>query len=493
MASLSTLGCSSPSVGDPPGASDSTAAAEAELDEPLRLPELSTRCPNPAPVPDTKCVTVVCQPDGVWVSQPLPTPRACDSFLGPNTSHCTSIGVCLPIPTGKIHPKYYVLNVVYAPPGNGGGGARSSVTYGNGSSFGTDVKTTSSFKSGVSVTASGGLKWGPFATNLSSQYGYTKQSDNSDDLMIKKSSLAVVGPVMGPTTDGINHDADTIWLWLNPVIYANQTAAGGVEWTILQDGNTGGSMDIQFVAVGWLKNPATMDPNVASRLASYGITSADYPQILAADPFASGTVTTPDPARYVQLSSTFPYERPGPGGVSPPVSVTLINDTLATHSENTTTSHTVSTTFDAGTPMDFKAFWSAKISVSGSLTWTNSTNVSKAADRSQSAAFTVTGPSSTYVGPSDLAVYYDMIYNTFLFTPVTDTPSLTGVVRDASGQPVAHQEVTLDAGGQRFRTVTRGDGSYRFFGAPAGLGRVTARSSSVAVSVGRAARDLIMR
>ena len=56
---------------------------------------------------------------------------------------------------GTVSPKYLVLTVIYAPPGTEGGSSSSSVVYGSGSTTGSTVSSTGSFKQNhsVSVTA----------------------------------------------------------------------------------------------------------------------------------------------------------------------------------------------------------------------------------------------------------------------------------------------------------------------------------------------------
>ncbi len=86
----------------------------------------------------------------------------------------------------------------------------------------------------------------------------------------------------------------------------------------------------------------------------------------------------------------------------------------------------------------------------------------------QSATVAVGGPAVGYSGPVDVLVYWDTIYNSFMFAFPTVAPTVTGIFKNAQGQPVPHQEVQLAAGGHTFMTFTDAKGQYRFYGAPAG-------------------------
>ena len=82
---------------------------------------------------------------------------------------------------------------------------------------------------------------------------------------------------------------------LNPQL--NVTVNGtDISWAMgTRDGQ---NPSVVYVTPGWLKNPSTMEPQLAALLAESNILPRDYPQILALDPFATGT-TILDPNRFV--------------------------------------------------------------------------------------------------------------------------------------------------------------------------------------------------
>ena len=73
-----------------------------------------------------------------------------------------------------------------------------------------------------------------------------------------------------------------------------------------------------------------------------------------------------------------------------------------------------------------------------SWTWTDSDTRSTSNGTNDTARVTVGGPSFGYTGPTDIAVYYDVLYKTFAFAPapVFLSPT-TGQVISRSGQSVS--------------------------------------------------------
>jgi hypothetical protein len=113
--------------------------------------------------------------------------------------------------SGRVSPKYYILTVVYAPPGTNGGKSLSSVEYKDGSTTGTTVTVKDSFKDSekTTISAGGGLgEIGPFAQVTES---VTTERDTADTtkLDIKKSTTSTI-KVVGPSVDGIDHNRDAI-------------------------------------------------------------------------------------------------------------------------------------------------------------------------------------------------------------------------------------------------------------------------------------------
>jgi hypothetical protein len=112
--------------------------------------------------------------------------------FGAGFGPCEPTGGGTPPANGTVNLKYYVLTVIYAPPGTKGGSSTSSVSYGSDSTTGTTTTSADSYKQDYSVTAtiSGGfLCTGDKCTigvGGGASYEYSKNETNSTALDIKK-------------------------------------------------------------------------------------------------------------------------------------------------------------------------------------------------------------------------------------------------------------------------------------------------------------------
>ncbi len=202
---------------------------------------------------------------------------------------------------GSVSPKYVVLAVVYAPPGS-----RSSVDYGNSTMMGSSISIENSFtnannlsislSAGVSILGNGGSVTGTAST------AYSQQQDSSSSIDVTKTSTND-SIVPGPLSDavGVDHDYDTIYIWLNPVISVGFVPGGEISWGGFGYDMTDPCvcMDVIPLQVAQLKNPALItDPQTLHVLArtwaqnladgsSPGLTNADLLQIADADPFVA--------------------------------------------------------------------------------------------------------------------------------------------------------------------------------------------------------------
>src|SRR5205814_1335337 len=255
-------------------------------------------------------------------------------------------------------PNYYILTIVYSPPGTSGGGPKSTVTYAEGSSMGTEVSTTSSFNSSISISAEQSLTISPTTSlTLDESAGFACTNSTTDTLKLKKTQERLIFGE-GGLSDRVDHDRDAIWLWLNPSV-AFQVCGAHADWTFTTE--NGEPMDIQYVYVRDLKNPSLMPPGVKLELDAAGITPALYPELLAHDPFANGS-TAIDPARFVQTTMSFPYEPPfEPGDVPEPLQLSIGNETATDHNQKHEEQYSVG--FDVTGSHDFTALFTAKLKV----------------------------------------------------------------------------------------------------------------------------------
>jgi hypothetical protein len=384
--------------------------------------------------------------------------------------------------TGTITPRYYILTVIYAPPGTNGGKSSSAVNYASGSTAGSTVSAGDSFKQGTSVTASAEGGFLGSGGSVEASFGVNQSSSNTSSLEIKKSATSEINDV-GPAADGINHDHDLIYLWLNPTFQLKlfPTASGTVASANWQPLNTGRTV-ITYVYVGWLKNATQMPPAEMQLLQRNGITTADFSEMLKADPYWRTPLSTaavpigggmPDPRRFQSLYTSFPYEPPyGPGDPVPTYKFT------ATYSNTSTTSASAQTEYTVGLKLGVEGGFPglAKLSLKDSLNWTwTSTNTrSSSSGATESASVTVGGPAYGYKGSiADIAVYYDLIYKTFLFVPLpSGSPSILGTVAASGGATPAGREVIVVANGIRYHTFTDAKGQYRVYGNISGPVRI---------------------
>jgi hypothetical protein len=376
---------------------------------------------------------------------------------------------------GQVRPLYQLLTVVYAPPGTNAGKGDSQVVYGSGSTTGTTETTSDSFKAGVDVTASVGVDLGPVNLGGSSEFTASQTGTDSSSVTISKSTSNQI-TVGGPGGDGIDHGHDMFYLWLNPLLNVTIGPGNNVAWEIAVDGPT---MHTQYVYANQLENPSLMSPGVAKALASRGLTTADYLQILACDPFTSGTAI--DPNRFLPTAFSFPYiPADTASDPVPTMEYTQTSSTTSTADQQVQVQYGCSISVSAG----IQAALTASLKVTGSLEWTDTSSAGDSAGSSQSASVTIGGPSFGYTGPTDVMVYWDTVFSSFMFAFATEAPAASGTVTDSAGAPVTYKQLTLDVGGRKLSTFTDARGGFRFYGLVEGLGTISVDSQEFTVPVG---------
>lgn len=204
---------------------------------------------------------------------------------------------------GSVYPRYFILTVVYAPPGSGGATQRSSVQYSSDSTLGTLTTVANSFRLNYSTTVTAGAKWIGASAETSVTASTSNYVDATNTQDVRFSSRTGIG-YSGSGVDGIYHDRDLIYLWLNPGI--NIIVDGNnIQWNISQGGD---SVRIQWVSVGQLKHTAQIPAGVVAELEAAGVTRDDYATILSQVPTAYGAGMSTD--RCVSTGTTIPYEPP---------------------------------------------------------------------------------------------------------------------------------------------------------------------------------------
>jgi len=360
---------------------------------------------------------------------------------------------------GDIRPKYMLLTVIYAPPGTAGGKTSSFVDYSTGSTLGSTVDVSHAFKSDYSVSAGLSVNGGVASANVTLSDEWTAQQTTTDEYKVD-STAKMDKKVPGPSVDGIDHGYDEFVLWLNPILHVT---VQGKKLTYTP-GVDGSALQSIYVYASELKNPTTMRADVAAALNARGLTVTDYNNILSADPFANGSASIND-SRFVQLSTTFPYEPPLTAtDLQNVTTYTITNDATSTVTKQTIGTNTFSITASATVS---GGIVSATVSTKDSWTWTQTNSEANSSGSTSSATVAIGDPSYGYSGNiSQIAVYWDTIFNAFMFAPVplTTQSFFTGTLSDLNQKPLQGQKVVLVADGRVFQTYTDRNGVYKFYG-----------------------------
>ena len=383
--------------------------------------------------------------------------------------------------TGYVNPKYLIMGVTYAPPG---GNSQSYASYGDTTFVGNTSMNSSSFSQNYveSVSISGGMGCSGLGGGVAAVSGaacitgtqsnaWTLTSNSSKTVTTsKQTSLTLKTPGIPNVYSPVNHDYDIIWLWLNPVVFlttpvSNSGCTVSTPCPVVWNGygfdytDPLHEIDVWPVYVGYLNGDFgpldAQDAGVFARswvttqtFASGqgpGITSADYPNILNADPFAknrayvvtlqSGTIplTTTD-GRFTQAGvngvapQTIPYNQ------APPNSTTGENEMYQNTYVQTSAlgqggSYTYTlgfgleekfggSLFGIGLAFDFKQNFN--------FTWMNMWQNTVTNTTTQVQTLSITGPpcpalvapcNPEFTEPHEFAAYEDNLYGTFMFWP----------------------------------------------------------------------------
>lgn len=367
----------------------------------------------------------------------------------------TPIPTPTPTPTpagGSIAPKYVVLSVTYAPPGS-----NSFATYSNSTMFGSSISLDSAFSVAVAFSVTDTTTLKPvmgFGSSTSSTISLTSEEELDSSTSIAVTEKAVrTYTIRGPSGSavGINHDADIIWLWVNPVLNFSIPSPNTLQWSSVGFDNRdpAGDLDIIGIPVAFLNGHAAIPADIADVLARRwaprilctaadpacqpdgtkdpGLTAADFTAILAADPFTNpaylidvpqGSICTSDGRFCNATTSTFEYAPPPPG--QQPVTQTFSETRTVAASQGLG----VSVSFQLGLSDEFTTNssvfnidFSNALKTTDTLKLTIKLNLKNDQQAEQTSSVSITGPASTdnYTGPVLLNVFQDNVYGTFMF------------------------------------------------------------------------------
>ena len=328
-----------------------------------------------------------------------------------------------------------VVGVYYAPPGaTGSGGDTSAVTYADGFMSGTSQNVSQAFSQ--STTVSGSLSYGTSAGKSSGETGlgghisagisgtWPEMQDNSSSISIALNETQG-SSITGPTALGVSHEYDRIAVWLDPMVNTLITGPNSIvdlgDVLDPRDPLTAdGSPDVVYLSVrqleGLLPIPAgtqallqrTWDPNQGA------LDSADYANILAADPFVSDPGLDPNnSSRFPNMDQIIYYEGDGTSSCQ-----TYSASYSNTGSETSGATDTHSVTYSLGGSSSFYGL-TAAMHLSQTFTYINSWSSTISQGSSQSASFDVCAPPLNYAGLPYVAICKDNVYGTFMFYPVS--------------------------------------------------------------------------
>ncbi|GFO54370.1 hypothetical protein GMSM_13770 [Geomonas sp. Red276] len=319
--------------------------------------------------------------------------------------------------TGYIYPKYLIVGILYAPPGSA-----SYVRYPvDGRLLGSSSLNRQSFSDPVSVSTGGAI----FDASLGN---YTQSIDTAYTaafgLMMEGNSGLTRSGEDAP--QGIDHDSDIIFVWLNPAAKLTISGSSSIRWDGYanreEDSASSPFPDIVALRVSQLKEPSRIPAAAAALLARSwdttvgGLTADDYAAILAADPFTSGEYdpASDDGYRYdlqtTSGGSTFTY---GPDTQT----FTVTPRNASSRKQLAKYNYSVDCYVDG--PVDFTYFVSNHLKISKTYTTTASWN-SSTSSSAQPATFSITGPAldDNYTGPATFQVWRDNLFGSYMFYPV---------------------------------------------------------------------------
>jgi len=138
---------------------------------------------------------------------------------------------------GWINPKYKVVDIMYAPPGS-----KSTATYSDNTVVGSSTTFSSSFSDGQtqSISISNGFSLFGFTDKQTTTYSdsYQEEEDTSDSIAISQTtsnSSGITG--YSDPNNGVNHDYDYIYVWVNPIVlYTLYENTSGTQTSVAWNG-----------------------------------------------------------------------------------------------------------------------------------------------------------------------------------------------------------------------------------------------------------------
>jgi hypothetical protein len=349
-------------------------------------------------------------------------------------------------PAGKADPKYYILSLLYAPPGN-----KSSNGYTNSTTYGTTTTITKSFMASDTTTfsVSGGLfgSGGTFGWS----FGFASMTGSSDAFGWSVSEGQGVTLDSAGPSNAINHAQDTFVIWLNPEITFEPTGPTATNYGLGTPPQTTGdpdpgapqSMDTVTVSVAELQNPSLIpasvlgpqhlpDGEILPGLSNIcanpnACVASDFTAIVNSDPLVNfsptqnpTSVNGANNTRFVEIYTAEPLSGPPYQGANPIANTWTASDTNQT-TQTWTGGYSYSEGFSNGGSLSFLGFGGVTATNTNTFTWSYSESVGDM--NSQMHQMGITLESSTVACSEDVAVFEDTVFHTFAFQQPTGNTS----------------------------------------------------------------------
>lgn len=348
-----------------------------------------------------------------------------------------------PAPTaGFIQPKYKILAVTYAPPGQ-----KSTVSYVNTNMMSNSLSLMETLTSQNSISVSDGFKTDSLfgilpSIGITSTFTetFTQEQDTTTSIaLVQSTSFSKTIPGPASSAVGLDHDADVIWIWLNPVLTFSKAFNGAITWTGFgYDGRDPvAGMDILGVQVGFLNGHTAIPSDIAAVLARTwgptntdgsgpGLTSTDLANILAADPFSNpsytinmlpGSTCTVDGRFCTTTNENLQYSPPPAGDQPITNGYSWTKQTTVSQGQGASETFSESFSTDLNASGGFFASFTLDVKSSTMITLMDKFNALSTNQVGQTITASVTGPATTdnYTGPVEFDIFQDNIYGTFMF------------------------------------------------------------------------------
>jgi hypothetical protein len=382
-----------------------------------------------------------------------------------------------PAPTPiKVSPSFIVVGILYAPPGNA-----SEVTYGQGSSVGSKLEITNSFKGGVQASAEVKAFGGAEVT-----VGYQFGGKTGNSWEVTKSQSKTIS--LASQIDTIDHTKDEFFVWANPELEVTTT-----DTTVKSTLSAKNTMVIVPLTGREVLDPSQIPAYKKAQLGN--LTATDFAQMAQLDPLL--TQSSIDARRFIKVD-TLQVDGPDVAG-DPVIGTALEVDKDATMGSISGFTQQVNVSVMAETGFELGPFGS-KLKLGGTLEWDYENTTESTTGHSETASAKL---STSTVGFHDsVDVYFDSLFNSFMFASSGassmgkkashKSPAIVGQVT-RGGAPVSGEVVTIQLGnGTKRRVLTNARGGYRLTEAPAGTAKVQFGGQERAVTIGAAPVTVIM-